>query len=60
MPEEEILDTLGPPLERSYYPQGRLDIWRYSLSPSDDSYRVRVVQLRDGVVVGKASEFYID
>lgn len=60
MSKEEVLELLGPPLGHGFYEPDRLEIWRYSLSPSDDSYRVRVVQFRDGLVIAKVHELYAD
>jgi hypothetical protein len=61
MPKEKVRELLGPPLDvGTSDPPKRLEIWRYSWSPSDTNYRIRVVHLRDGVVVDKVSEFYVD
>ena len=57
---DDVLGVLGEPLQRTVYSQDDLEVLRYSFSPSDGSYRVRVVQFRNGKVVGTISEFYVD
>lgn len=60
MSPQEVVELLGEPIDRSRSVQSGLDVWRYSLSPSDTSYRIRVIQFRDGLVSGKVHELYVD
>lgn len=60
MSPDEVLDRLGPPLERYPISESRDEGWRWSRSPHDGSYRVRVVIFREGRVAAKHSEFYVD
>lgn len=58
--KEEVLGILGSPLKVWSDDREGLEIWGYTSTPSDSNYRIRVVQFRGGVVVGKVSEFYVD
>ncbi len=60
MSRDKVLELLGAPIETGEIPEEALEILRYARSPSDKSYRVRVIQIRNSVVVAKISEFYID
>jgi hypothetical protein len=60
MSTQEVLGLLGEPLERSRSERSGLDTWRYSVSPSDASYRVRVIQFLNGLASGKVHELYVD
>lgn len=57
----EVEKRLGPPLD-SYEVMHRIGEigWRYSLTPSDSSYRTRIIFFRDGKVSERLSEFYVD
>jgi hypothetical protein len=59
MREAEVEQLAGTPLER-YQVEPGLYGWRWTRSPHDSHYRVRSVLFRDGRVVNKASEFYVD
>ena len=61
MTESEVTRLLGAPL-RAYTPDRSRDwtsLW-FSESPTDSNFRRRTVELRDGKVIGKQSEFYVD
>jgi hypothetical protein len=61
MTQDDVLRLAGAPLER--YPITRApnqEGWRWTRSPRDSSYRVRVVIFANGRVVQKVSEFYVD
>ena len=60
MSKDEVLGLLGVPLNTWFLDPERLEVWAYTLSPSDSSYRIRVVHFREGLVVHKVSEFYVD
>jgi outer membrane protein assembly factor BamE (lipoprotein component of BamABCDE complex) len=51
MTKAAVLRSLGPPPEKTLV---------YSRRPTDVSYHVRVVLLRDGRVAKRISEFYLD
>jgi len=61
MSEAEVKRLLGEPIET--YPP---DKWRdskslrYSHSPGDTHYRIRNINVKDGIVISKYSEFYVD
>ena len=60
MKQDDVERLAGPPLDR-YTIRNTADRgWRWSRSPNDGSYRVRVVVFRAGLVAEKHSEFYID
>jgi hypothetical protein len=68
MTPEEVRALLGAPLKE--YALSNCDEgcgltpadkgWRYSMSPSEEHYRVRVVLFRHGQVVEKLSQFWVD
>jgi hypothetical protein len=59
MTRAEVIDLVGEPLSRDQ--NGSLEFWRYSRSPGDTHYRVRVVLFDPaGRVFKIASEFYVD
>lgn len=63
MTRTQVHNLLGPPLQRwSFAPDihGADNGERWSHSPGDDSYRIRVVRYRGNVVVRKQTEFYVD
>jgi len=56
MTQQRVLERVGEPLER--YPiRDKPDItgWRWTRSPNDMDYRVRVILFRNGVVERKMS-----
>jgi hypothetical protein len=63
MPESEVKALLGAPI--SLYPAYQntgqdWTTWCYSDSPGDTHYRIRAIRMKDGVVIGKHAEFYVD
>ena len=75
MTEAELENALGAPLEIWPYEgefvrykaiaeltntTGRTYGWQYTRSPNDSNYRRRIVEIKDGRVVGKGSDFYLD
>ena len=58
MTAEQVTALVGPPLEQ-YRRDGDYG-WRWSRSPHDSNYRVRVVIFRRGRVFEKFSEYYVD
>ena len=64
MTQQFVHRVLGKPLERwESSSRKRLEIQyseRWSRSPGGTNYHCRVVHYRDGRVVGKHSEFYVD
>jgi hypothetical protein len=60
MTREEVIARLGEPLERGALEQSGEQVWRWSRSPHDSSYRIRAVLFRDVRVVETHSEFYVD
>ena len=61
MPEREVKRLLGEPI-KIYPPDESNDRTKlcYSLSPEDTNYRIRAINIKDGRVVSKYSEFYLD
>ncbi len=57
MPEAEVRELVGDPLE-TYVHEPGVTAWRWTRS--GNSYRVRVVLFREGRVIRKISEFYLD
>ena len=55
----DVLARLGPPLW-SGLRDGARESWRWSQSPGDKSYRIRVVVFEANRVVAVYSEFYVD
>ena len=56
-----LTELLGQPL-RTYSPTSDRDmtiLW-FSESPNDSHFRLRSVDLRDGLVIRRHSEFYVD
>ncbi len=75
MNEDDVLAFLGEPYEiwyrdpdfqrtydrRAIQPSSDITyIWRYSHSPNDSHYRMRHVHIKDGIVVRRHSEYYVD
>ena len=60
MTEANVLALLGEPLEKSPRRPDGTEGWRYARSPSDASYRVRVIRLRHGIVTSVRHHFYYD
>ncbi len=60
MSPAEVVAAVGPPLERYPIRESGEEGWRWTRSPHDSSYRVRVVIFRNGRVSEKHSEFYVD
>ncbi len=61
MRESELKEMLGEPLRAYRFEESRnrTSLW-FSESPNDGHFRMRSVTLRDGIVVGKHAEFYVD
>lgn len=59
MTAREVIATLGPPLDKANLSGGR-EVWRWSRSRADRSYRVRAILFVDGKVIAINSEFYLD
>jgi hypothetical protein len=61
MTQQRVLECVGEPLERYPIPN-KPDMmgWRWTRSPHDMDYRVRVILFRNGVVGRKISEHYFD
>src|SRR5262249_24865739 len=59
MMKDEVLAILGQPLHK-YPVKGAREGWRWSRSPGDRSYRVRVVIFDDGKATEIIHRFYID
>ena len=59
MTEDEVRDLLGQPLDRWSLDNNRFGR-RWSKSPSDGNYKLRVVIFTEGKVTRKTSEFYLD
>ncbi|HMO41600.1 MAG TPA: hypothetical protein PKE17_19465 [Saprospiraceae bacterium] len=75
MTTNELIEILGNPLviwtrDKVFTKEGTRDehirdqdityIWKYSISPSDTHYHMRTISVKNGIVVGKHSEFYVD
>jgi hypothetical protein len=60
MTERQVAALAGQPLERYAVASPALYGWRWSRSSKDGSYFVRVILFRNGRVVEKYSEFYVD
>ena len=61
MPEAEVKRLLGEPFE--IYPPDEFSNRKklcYSLSPGDTNYRIRAINIQEGCVISKHSEFYLD
>ena len=60
MSPADVVARVGAPLERYRIPDSEGVGWRWTRSPHDSSYRVRVVIFLDGRVSEKISVFYVD
>lgn len=69
MKEKEVIDLLGEPLTRFSYAskfkkeefeKGHFIGLKYSDSPTSKNYRLRIIQLDYGIVVGILGEVYYD
>ncbi len=63
MTEAEVEEILGPPLGSWFAGESELGMERtarWTHSPGDTHYRIRVVIYRDGRVTEKVAEFYYD
>lgn len=56
----EVEQQLGPPIKKYVVRKTGETGWKYSQTPSDASYRIRIVFFRDGRVSERLSEFYSD
>lgn len=59
MSTEQVLALLGSPLEK-YEVEGAREGWRWTRSPGDRSYRVRVVIFEERRVAEIINYFYVD
>ena len=59
MSSGEVLTLLGPPLDRYLVAESR-EGWRWTRSPGDRSYRIRVVIFEGGRVTEIRHKFYVD
>ena len=59
MSSDEVVRCIGEPLRR-YPDNAGGERWFWTRSPHDSSYRIRAVLFRDGRVVTRESEFYVD
>jgi hypothetical protein len=59
MSKDEVFALLGEPLDR-YPVEGAREGWRWTRSPGDRSYRVRVALFTGGRVSEVLHEFYLD
>jgi len=55
----DVVALLGPPLEKGQFTASK-ETWRWSRSPGDRSYRIRVVIVEADRVVQIRSSFYVD
>jgi hypothetical protein len=61
MAEEQVLSMVGEPLEtHRSQSDSQLVVWLWTRSRNSSNYRVRVITFRQGRVVEKCSEFYLD
>lgn len=63
MTADEVHRLLGPPQSRWMNRQGPTTLEtgeRWSFSPGDTNFRCRVVLFRNGIVIERHSEFYLD
>ena len=61
MSEEQVRELLGSPfLEFDIPEEPGIKGWRYSRSPNDQSYNVRVIHFRERVVVDILRRHYVD
>lgn len=61
MTEEEVRKKLGAPLEEFDIPaEPGVRGWKYSRTPNDSSYNVRVVHFREGIVIAILHRYYVD
>ncbi len=51
MRQERVRGILGKPVRES---------WAYSKSPGSSHFRIRTIMLKDGIVIKKFHEFYVD
>lgn len=59
----EVTEKLGSPIKQWSYDieNGKRETrFAYTISPSDSHYRIRQIVFRDGKVVGKFHEYYVD
>jgi hypothetical protein len=59
MRSDDVQRLLGPPVSK-VGAEGGIDLWRYSWSPSNSTYRERDVFFRDGSVIRIESGMYLD
>ncbi|HSF14856.1 MAG TPA: hypothetical protein VLK65_04825 [Vicinamibacteria bacterium] len=61
MRPEEVIARIGRPLQRDS-PAGSPDLerWFYTRSPNSSHYRIRTVIFREGQVVERQAEYYLD
>ena len=63
MSEKEVYSRIGPPISTWQTPSQIKDgehSARWSYSPGDTHFRGRIIQFKEGRVIEKHSEFYID
>lgn len=60
MTTAEVEQRLGPPLKKYVVRRTGEIGWKYSLTPSDASYRIRIIFFQDGRVSERRSDFYAD
>lgn len=59
MSKNEVFKLIGKPLYESEITDGTTRL-QYSESPKDTHYRIRQVYLKNGKVIERLSEFYVD
>jgi hypothetical protein len=60
MSRAEVVAQIGAPLRRDPPREAGEEVWRWTRSPHDSSYRERIVVFRNGHVAEKHSEFWVD
>lgn len=63
MSMSDVMEMLGPPIRRwnNDVENGKIETrFAYTRSSSDSHFRIRQIVFRDGKVVGKFHEYYVD
>ena len=61
MTQQEVTERLGAPLVRWRRDRSSANVtWDFTRSPHSKNYRIRQIDLRNGIVVAVRSYFYVD
>ncbi|MBR1609720.1 MAG: hypothetical protein IJ678_08925 [Kiritimatiellae bacterium] len=61
MTKERVLSLLGTPLETWPWDSNpAVETWAYTRSSEDSHFELRCIWIKDGKVIGKEAEYYVD